>query len=275
MPSAMRLRGKVLVDKLPTYFISHGGGPCFDMDWPGGNPFAGLGRYLSGFASDVPIRPRAIVVVSAHWEATVPTVTANAAPSLIYDYTNFPPHTYALRYDAPGSPELAQRVRDLLEGAGINSASDAERGLDHGVFVPFRLMYPEADIPVVQLSMRAGYDPAAHFALGAAIAPLRDEGVLIVGSGMSFHDLRTIMNGEREDAERFDSWLTAAVTGNAERRAALLLRWSDAPSARAAHPEEDHLVPLFVAAGAASTDAGRRVFHDDLLNKPISGYRFG
>jgi aromatic ring-opening dioxygenase catalytic subunit (LigB family) len=245
------------------------------MDWPGGNPFAGLGRYLESFASEVPSRPRAILVVSAHWESTVPTVTANAAPSLIYDYTNFPPHTYALRYDAPGSPELAQRVRGLLENASIPSATDAERGLDHGVFVPFRLMYPEADIPVVQLSIAVGYDPAAHLALGAAIAPLRDEGVLVVGSGMSFHDLRTIMNGERDDAEQFDTWLTAAVTEEPERRAGLLLRWSDAPSARAAHPEEDHLVPLLVAAGAASADVGRRVFHDDLLNKPISGYRFG
>jgi aromatic ring-opening dioxygenase catalytic subunit (LigB family) len=261
--------------RLPTFFISHGGGPCFDMEWPSGNPFAGLGRYLASFASEVPIRPRAILVVSAHWETAVPTVTANPAPPLIYDYTNFPPHTYALRYDAPGSPELARRVRELLAAAGIDSAADTERGFDHGVFVPFRLMYPDADIPVVQLSIRSDYDPAAHLALGAALAPLRDEGVLIVGSGMSFHDLRTIMNGEREHAERFDTWLTAAVTGSAELRADLLARWSDAPSARAAHPEEDHLVPLFVAAGAASDDVGQRVFHDELLNKPISGYRFG
>jgi len=245
------------------------------MEWPRGNPFAGLGRYLASFAADVPSRPRAILVVSAHWETEVPTVTANAAPPLIYDYTNFPPQTYSLRYDAPGSPELAGRVRELLEGAGIESATDAERGIDHGVFVPFRLMYPAADIPVVQLSMRNDYDPAAHLALGAALAPLRDEGVLIVGSGMSFHDLRTIWNSERDDAERFDTWLTGAVTAPPERRSDLLVRWSDAPSARAAHPQEDHLVPLFVAAGAASDDVGSRVFHDRLLNKPISGYRFG
>jgi aromatic ring-opening dioxygenase catalytic subunit (LigB family) len=245
------------------------------MEWPRGNPFAALGRYLSSFAADVPNRPRAILAVSAHWEAAVPTVTANATPRLIYDYTNFPPHTYALRYDAPGSPELAQRVRDLLAGAGIASATDPERGFDHGVFVPFRLMYPEADIPVVQLSITIGYDPAAHLALGAALAPLRDEGVLIVGSGMSFHDLRTMFDGERDDAERFDMWLTAAITGQPERRAELLMHWSEAPSARAAHPEEDHLLPLLVAAGAASAEPGHRVFHDDLLNKPISGYRFG
>jgi aromatic ring-opening dioxygenase catalytic subunit (LigB family) len=263
------------VARLPTYFISHGGGPCFDMDWPHGNPFAGLGRYLSSFASDVPSRPRAILAVSAHWETTIPTVTATATPSLIYDYTNFPPHTYALRYDAPGSPELARRVRELLQIAGIASATDADRGFDHGVFVPFRLMYPEADIPVVQLSIKNDYDPATHLALGAALAPLRDEGVLIVGSGMSFHDLRTIMNGARDHAERFDSWLTAAVTDEPARRAELLTNWSDAPSARAAHPEEDHLVPLFIAAGAAVDEVGRRVFHDELLNKPISGYRFG
>lgn len=262
--------------RLPAFYISHGGGPCFDMDFgPGGNPFEGLRAYLAGFSANLGARPRSILVVSAHWEAAVPTLTAHPQPPLIYDYTNFPPHTYALRYDVPGSPELAARARELLAAAGIASSADAARGLDHGVFVPFRVMYPQAEIPLVQLSLQFGYDPERHFAIGRALAPLRDEGVLIVGSGMSFHNLRTMFDGRRDDAERFDTWLNGVVTADPERRAAGLARWSSAPAARAAHPEEDHLAPLFVVSGAASGDAGTAVYRDVLLNKPISGFRFG
>jgi aromatic ring-opening dioxygenase catalytic subunit (LigB family) len=244
------------------------------MDWPGGNPFAGLRDYLARFAAGV-ARPKALLVVSAHWEAEKPTVGAAVKPPLIYDYTNFPPHTYRLRYDAPGSPALAGRVSELLSASGIDSAVDERRGLDHGVFVPFRVMYPQADIPLVQLSLEAGYDPARHLAIGAALSPLRDEGVLIVGSGMSYHNLARLTDGKRTDAEEFDTWLTAAVTGAPAQRADLLKRWSDAPSARVAHPEEDHLMPLFVASGAASSERGAAVFRDLVYNKPISGYRFG
>ncbi len=261
--------------RLPTFFISHGGGPCFDMEWPNGNPFASLGDYLTHFAADVGCRPRALLVVSAHWEETKPSVTANPKPPLIYDYTNFPPHTYKLRYDVPGSPELAARVRELLHARGIASQADLRRGLDHGTFVPFRLMYSQADIPLVQLSLQTGYDPARHMQIGAALAPLRDEGVLIVGSGMSFHNLARLFDGEREEAERFDAWLTAAVTGDPGRRADLLTRWHAAPAARTAHPEEDHLAPLFIAAGAAALEPGVVSYHDLVLNKPVSGYRFG
>jgi len=245
------------------------------MEWPSGNPFERLREYLAGFATEVGSRPRAILVVSAHWEAALPSVTANPRPSLIYDYTNFPAHTYALRYDVPGSPELAARVRELLAAASIDSSEDATRGLDHGVFVPFRVMYPDADIPLVELSLQVGYDPQRHFAIGKALAPLRDEGILIVGSGMSFHNLRTIFDGRREDAARFDEWLGNAVTGDPARRPELLAHWSSAPSARAAHPEEDHLAPLFVISGAASGERGATVYHDVILNKPISGFRFG
>ena len=216
-----------------------------------------------------------MLVISAHWEAEKPTVTLSPAPPLIYDYTNFPAHTYSLRYHVPGAPALAARVRDLLATADIASGADPERGLDHGVFVPFRLMYPEADIPLVQLSLQSHYDPTQHLAIGAALAPLRDEGVLIVGSGMSFHHLGTLGNGIAAHAERFDAWLTAAVTGDPTRRAELLSNWQSAPSARDAHPEEEHLAPLFVVAGAARRDAGTVAYHGSIWNKPISGYRFG
>jgi aromatic ring-opening dioxygenase catalytic subunit (LigB family) len=245
------------------------------MDWPNGNPFAGLQRYLADFANQLGRRPRALLVVSAHWEADRPTVTANPKPSLIYDYTGFPAHTYELRYDVPGSVEVARQVRELLTAAGIASAADEHRGLDHGVFVPFREMYPAADIPLVQLSLEAGYDPQRHLAIGAALRPLRDDGVLIVGSGMSFHNMRTLFNGDAADAERFDGWLVAALTGDPAQRDPQLVRWAQAPSARAAHPEEDHLAPLFVAAGVARGEPGSAVYRDRFLNKPIAGFRFG
>jgi aromatic ring-opening dioxygenase catalytic subunit (LigB family) len=245
------------------------------MDWPQGNPFERLRTYLLGFDAALGRRPAALLVISAHWEARRPAVTTAAMPPLIYDYSGFPPHTYALRYDVPGSPDLARKVQALLAAAGVESSADPQRGLDHGVFVPFRVMYPAADIPLVQLSLVAGYDPATHLAIGAALAPLRDEGVLIVGSGMSFHNLRVLFNGRRDDAERFDSWLVGAVTGEPARRAAELMNWSHAPAARIAHPVEDHLAPLFVAAGAATDEPGLAVYRDIVLNKPISGFRFG
>ncbi|NNM98305.1 MAG: dioxygenase [Candidatus Eremiobacteraeota bacterium] len=256
----------------PTLYIPHGGGPCFFMEWPG-DPWKQLEAYLRALPTTLPERPRAILVISAHWERDLPTVTATPQPSLIYDYTGFPAHTYALRYDAPGSPALAQRVRDLLASAGIASASDERRGLDHGVFVPLKLIFPAADIPVVALSLQHGYDPQRHLAIGAALAPLRAEGVLILGSGMSYHNLGRIFDGHDDGAAAFDAWLNAAALAPADLRAAQFIDWERAPHARDAHPEEDHLVPLFVAAGAAS-DGAERDYHDVIYGKLISAFRF-
>ena len=176
----------------PTLFIPHGGGPCFFMDPPPNDPHAwdAMAAYLRGIAASLPAKPRAILVISAHWETPRPTVMTAAHPPMLFDYYGFPEHTYKLEYPAPGSPELASRVRALLADAGIASDADDARGYDHGVFVPFLLMFPDADIPIVQLSLRGDLDPAAHIAIGRALAPLRDEGVLIVGSGMSYHNLR-------------------------------------------------------------------------------------
>lgn len=256
----------------PTLYIPHGGGPCFFMEWPG-DPWKNMEAYLRTLPSTLAEQPRAILVISAHWERDMPTVTANPQPPPIYDYTGFPTHTYELRYDAPGSPKLAQRVRDLLTAAGIASASDERRGLDHGAFVPLKVIYPEARIPVVQLSLQSGYDPQRHLAIGAAIAPLRREGVLVLGSGMSYHNLGRIFDGRDDGAAAFDAWLGEAALAPAPVRAERFIEWERAPFAREAHPEEDHLVPLFVAAGAADLGASLD-YHDTVYGKALSAFRF-
>jgi aromatic ring-opening dioxygenase catalytic subunit (LigB family) len=212
----------------------------------------------------------------AHWETTEPTVTTSPAPPLLFDYHGFPPHTYQLTWPAPGSPEVAARVRSLLGAAGIASHEDASRGFDHGVFVPLKVAFPDADIPTVQLSLRRDLDPAEHLAIGRALAPLRDEGVLIVGSGMSYHNMRGFMSGTgRADSERFDAWVAGLIRLSPEDRERALLAWKDAPSARASHPREEHLLPLMVAAGAAGGDAAEHSFRDDPMNVWVSALRFG
>ena len=263
----------------PSLYISHGGGPCFWMDWPppfGPGAFEGLRTYLAGILAALPERPRAILVVSAHWEAAAPTFADAAAPGMVFDYYGFPPHTYRLSYPAPGAPDLARRAAELLRTAGIASATDSARGFDHGIFVPFLILDPEARVPVLPLSLRRDLDPRFHLDLGRALAPLRDEGVLIVGSGNSFHNLSTFADGEAAAATAFDDWLTAAVTDPAPAaRDAALENWSAAPFARACHPREEHLLPLMVAAGAAPEARGSRAFHEIIGGKPISGYAFG
>ena len=214
-------------------------------------------------------------MVSAHWEEREPTVTTREDPPLIYDYSGFPPHTYQLRYPAPGSPRVAARIRDSGD-AGIAAGADDRRGFDHGVFVPFLLIEPEANIPIVQLSLASHLDAEQHLAYGKALAPLRDEGVLIVGSGMSYHNLQDFMSGQGgASSERFDTWLTGAVEADPALRSATLAGWQHAPAARLAHPREEHLVPLMVAAGAGDGAPGKRVFTGTVAGSRLSGYRFG
>lgn len=264
-------------NRMPTLFIPHGGGPCFFMEPM--DIWRNMAGYLRGIGQAVTPRPRAVLVVSGHWEEPRPTVNAAPNPPLLFDYYGFPEHTYRLSYPAPGSPELAGRVGALFAAAGIGSGEDVERGLDHGVFVPFLLIYPDADIPVVQLSLQQGLDPATHLAIGSALAPLRDEGVLIVGSGMSFHNNAVLRMADpriTEAAERFDKWLAEAVEDDdPSRRDGALAAWEDAPFAQFCHPRAEHLAPLFVAAGAAGGDRGLRDYSDRILGKAISGFRFG
>ena len=262
----------------PTYFINHGGGPCFFLD-PGlmRDTWRELESYLRGFVDALDERPQAIIIVSGHWEETRPTVNAAAAPPLLFDYSGFPAHTYQLTWPAPGAPELAIRIRVLLGAAGMESGSNASRGWDHGVFVPMKVMFPLADIPTVQLSLQRGLDPATHLAIGRALTPLRDEGVLILGSGQTYHNMRGFMDGMGDvdpAAEAFDAWLRKAMADSVTRDRSLIA-WEQAPGARHAQPREDHLLPLMVAAGAASGEPGEIAFHSYALGKPISGFRFG
>ena len=267
--------------RMPAIYIPHGGGPCFSMDPPAQAPttWDGMAAYLRGIAASVGTRPAAILVISAHWECERPTVNSGARPGMLFDYYGFPEHTYRLAYPAAGSPALATRVRELLDGAGIASDEDPTRGYDHGVFVPFLLMYPDADVPVVQLSLQAGLDPAAHLAIGRALAPLRDEGVLIVGSGMSYHNLRAFFSTDAQaiDAStQFDTALAAALGHAAPAaRDAALVEWKQLPGALACHPRAEHLLPLMVVAGAAQADRGRRTFNDRVFGKAVSAFEFG
>jgi aromatic ring-opening dioxygenase catalytic subunit (LigB family) len=264
--------------RLPVVFVPHGGGPWPFVETGIGSPDeqAALAAYLRSVAQVPTTRPKAILMISAHWEERVATVSTAERPPMLYDYYGFPPASYQLTWPAPGSPAVAARVRALLDGAGIANGEDRARGFDHGTFVPLKLAYPDADIPTVQLSLVRGLDPAHHLAIGRALAPLRDEGVFIVGSGMTFHDLRGFGNPRaRPIAAAFDGWLREVGVRAGEERDRALAAWSEAPSARAAHPREEHLLPMMVVAGAAGADPGRVAYTGTILGLALSAYHYG
>lgn len=259
-------------NKLPVLFISHGGGP-----WPWieemRKQFKVTEEELKTLGKK--ISPKAILAVSGHWEEPQFSVSTSLEPPMVYDYTGFPPHTYQIKYGAPGSQELAVRIKSLLAIDGIHVHEDPKRGFDHGTFVPLHLMYPEANIPVVQLSLKSNLDPKEHIRVGELLAPLRDENVLIVGSGLTYHNLRAFFRGGKVPSEAFEDWLTKAIEGEAKARNHFLTHWEEAPSARLAHPREDHLIPLMVIAGAAGNDVGRRLFIDRAFDVAMASYQFG
>jgi aromatic ring-opening dioxygenase catalytic subunit (LigB family) len=263
---------------MPTYFISHGGGPWpWIKDLLPGDPSI-LEASLAALPQQLDTTPQAILVVSGHWEAPDFTVQTNPNPPMLYDYGGFPEFTYHIQYPAPGSPEVAARVSQLLEAADIPVRSDPSRGFDHGTFAPLYVMYPDAEMPVLQLSLKHGYDPETHLAAGRALAPLRDEGVLIVGSGLSYHNLRNFGPGAQGPSHQFDAWLhQALLVEDLDERSHRLRHWEQAPSARASHPSEDHLIPLMVAVGAAESDAAVRTYHEDAYFGGVtaSSFAFG
>ena len=195
---------------------------------------------------------------------------------MLFDYYGFPEHTYHLRWEAPGAPDVARRAAALLEGAGFATAEDSARGWDHGVFIPMMVAVPDAGIPLVQLSLDRSLDPAAHIAMGRALAPLRDEGVLMIGSGMSFHNLRARGPSVTPVADEWNAALTAAVTDpDPAARAERVAAWESLPHARFAHPEAEHLLPLMVVLGAGGEDMAVRDYRDVVMGWVVSGYRFG
>jgi 4,5-DOPA dioxygenase extradiol len=247
-----------LEDVMTTYtdvlFLSHGGGPMPLLGDPGHREMVAR---LTDFADKLR-RPSAILLISAHWEESVATVTSGPAPSLIYDYSGFPPESYEIEYPCPGDPELAARVCQVLRQAEVAAHADAQRGLDHGLFVPLKLMYPEANIPCIQLSLINSLDANAHLALGRALQALDHDNLLVVGSGFSFHNMRAFYAPNTPEVQArnqaFEDWLEATCTDPdlpESERAERLSHWENAPYARYCHPREEHLLPLHVCYGFA------------------------
>ncbi len=261
---------------MPVLCVPHGGGPLPILGEPSNDDIA---AFLKRIGASLP-KPKAVLVVSAHWETDVPTVLSVATPALLFDYYGFPAEAYEFTYPVTGAQALAEEVRSLLTTEFGECEVDTQRGLDHGVFVPLMLMYPEADVPVVQISMLTSLDPKDHIRMGLCLQRLRAEGVLILGSGMSFHNMRDMMSGAANKhsaalAREFDHWLVDTMTSNdigPEKREALLVDWERAPAARFSHPREEHLLPLYVCAGAAGLHAGNLTFHEPVFGRQVSGY---
>lgn len=257
--------------KMPVVFIPHGGGPMPVLNEPG---HAELSAFLRNLGQSLP-RPKAILVVSAHWETNTVQMTAQAKPGLLFDYYGFPAEAYALQYNALGDPQLAANIQQLLQQHNINSQLNTQRDWDHGVFIPLLLMYPQGDIPVVQISLLNNLDPQKHIALGEALSALREQGVLILGSGLSFHNMQAFFNGGAMDtSKQFDQWLHTTLCGELDFAAQknTLQDWQQAPYARYCHPREEHLLPLHVCLGASAGDKCHSPFHAQLLGATVSAF---
>jgi len=261
----------------PVLFIPHGGGPLPLLGEPS---HQALATFLTEIGRRLP-KPKAILVISAHWEMPTAAITSGAQPELIYDYYGFPEESYHIQYPAPGSPAVAQTLQTLLNDAGIDARLSEQRGFDHGLFVPLKMMYPAADIPCLQLSLLHDLDPVKHIQLGKAIAPLREQDVLILGSGMSFHNMQAFYDRgdspQGKDATAFEQWLIeTCCDGGIEdsQRQARLEQWQQAPGARYCHPREEHLIPLHVCFGAAeaATKPAQLVFQDQVLGKSVVSF---
>jgi aromatic ring-opening dioxygenase catalytic subunit (LigB family) len=261
---------------MPVAFVPHGGGPVTHVDL--GLPRAevdALAGYWRSVRTLPPAPPRALLVISAHWECPAPTVMTSPNPPMLYDYGGMPAEAYRLSWPAPGDPALAAQVRERLVRAGFPADEDPVRGFDHGTFTPLMQAYPDADVPVVQLSLVSGLDVTQHMAIGRALAPLRDEGIFIVGSGDTFHNMGEFRRPSvSEKIVQFDEWLTGVVTGDTAHRDERLERWTSAPFARFCHPREEHLLPLMVIAGAAGQDPGVVTWSGVFMGSRQTGYHF-
>lgn len=260
--------------QMPVVFLPHGGGP---MPLLGDANHRELIAFLKRLPEQLP-KPQAILVVTAHWEEPVASISGAQRPGMLYDYYGFPPESYEFQYPAPGNPALAMEIQTLLQHQGIDARLDSHRDYDHGTFIPLMLMYPEAQIPVVQVSLLHSLDPAAHISLGKALSPLREKGVLILGSGMSFHNMRAFFSGDPAVAVRsqaFDTWLEQVLNGaDVAQIEQQLIAWKKAPEARYAHPREEHLLPLLVCFGVISAMPSpiEKIFSGLFFGSQVSGY---
>ena len=257
----------------PVLFLPHGGGPLPLLGDPG---HQALHYFITTLGSKL-ATPAAILVISAHWEMSVPSLTSAAAPNLLFDYSGFPPQSYQYRYPAPGAPALAQQIATELARHGFDSQLDNQRGLDHGVFVPLLMLRPQADVPVLQLSLQRHLDPFQHIKLGEAIAALRQKNVLIVGSGMSFHNMRGFFQPDLISSSQvgaFNQYLLNSLSDNLSytEQASRLSNWLSAPHARLMHPREEHLLPLHVCFGAAKGSKAQLLFQDGVLNREVLAF---
>ena len=254
--------------KAQIVYLSHGGGPL---------PILGDASHeaMIRFMTELPDRlrkPEAIVVISAHWEESAATLLSGSAPPLFYDYSGFPETAYSIQYAAPGSPDLAKRISEILIQNNIASRLNPKRGYDHGLFIPLKLMYPDADIPSIQMSLVRGLDPSLHIAIGRALSELMTENILVVGSGFSFHNMRALSwegNPSPDPAnDAFQNWLIDVCTSpiTESDREQCLVKWEKAPFARYCHPREEHLLPIHVCAGMAEKPA-QLIFDDYILGK--------
>ena len=257
-------------------FISHGGGP---LPLLGDEAHQEMIANLKSIAT-ILAKPSAIIVISAHWEEDKPTITSGTNPALLYDYYGFPKPSYEIEYPAPGNPLLADKIFQLFNNNHIEAALDEQRGFDHGLFVPLKIMYPDADIPCVQLSLINNLSPAEHIQIGEALAALAEDNVLIMGSGFSFHNLQAFFspstNESRSMNESFEQWLIDTCANqdmSEDERTRKLVNWETAPAARYCHPREEHLLPLHVCYGFAKQPA-KQVFQFDVMGKKASAYRW-
>ena len=260
---------------IPTVlYLSHGGGP---LPLLGDKGHMELVENLKTISTLIE-KPSAIVVISAHWEENNPTVTSGENPSLIYDYSGFPKHSYEIKYPAKGDPSLASQIHSILNDKGIDAELDGQRGFDHGLFVPLKIMYPNADIPCVQLSLVSSLDPKLHIKMGEALSELKHTGLLIMGSGFSFHNMKAFFGPSTAESqhmnEAFEAWLIATCSNSnidENERTDKLENWEQAPFARYCHPREEHLLPVHVCYGVAK-HACSHVFELNILGKKASMY---
>jgi len=258
----------------PVLYFPHGGGP---MPLLGDSGHKNMIDFLQAITPTLG-NPSAILVISAHWEENIATITSGKAPSLIYDYYGFPEESYQIKYPAPGDPILAQNIFQLLQKSGISAKLNNQRGFDHGLFVPLKIMYPEATIPCVQLSLIHNLDPEIHIQIGKALADLRKENVLILGSGFSFHNLNSFFSNSSNSRdlknEKFQEWLIQTCSEKSfslDERTKRLKNWQDAPFARYCHPREEHLLPLHVCYGMSDSPA-KLVFNNEVMNKKTCAF---